>query len=294
LSVRVAFDVPAAMRDGVTLRADVYRPPGHGLWPVLLIRTPYGKGDLAETAWNGLPPVEAARQGFMVVIQDVRGRFASEGEWVPLAHEREDGADSVAWAAALPGANGRVAMWGGSYCGATQLLAALEDPPALAAIAPLMAWSEPLDGLLARGGAVELGLDLVWSLVAGFDWLERTAPPGERAARVAALLEDVDRIDDAGYWQLPVSDTAVMRAHGVPALDGMRAGQRPEVAARGRVAGAHDRVTVPSLHTGGWHDLFLQGTLDNYVALAEQGREARLIVGPWAHEQFSDPSGERC
>src|SRR5579859_5704908 len=82
--VTVAFDVEARMRDGVVLRADVYRPAGEGPWPTLLIRTPYGKRTLSVTAWEGVDPVEAARLGCIVVVQDVRGRFGSDGEWDPM------------------------------------------------------------------------------------------------------------------------------------------------------------------------------------------------------------------
>jgi len=116
--VSVEFDVPVPMRDGIILRANVYRPEGAGPFPVLLARTPYDKADLEETNW--LDPLKAAREGFIVVLQDTRGRTASEGEWDPLAFEREDGYDSVEWAASLAGSNGRVGMFGNSYSGSTQ------------------------------------------------------------------------------------------------------------------------------------------------------------------------------
>src|SRR5581483_3171894 len=171
--VIIEFDVPAAMRDGTVLRADVYRPAAPGVFPTLLMRTPYGKRGANETLWNGIDPVEAARRGFVVVIQDVRGRMASEGEWHPLRPESEDGYDSVEWAATLPGSNGCVGMFGGSYCGNTQWRAARLRPPALKAIAPLMTWADPRDGLTARGGAAELGVDLPWSLLTSLDDIER-------------------------------------------------------------------------------------------------------------------------
>src|SRR6266699_4801147 len=129
--VAIDFDVPARMRDGTVLRANVFRPKGPGPWSTLLARLPYGK----DNNWIAylMDPVQAARQGFMVVVQDCRGRFASEGEWQPFRYEREDGYDSVEWAARLPGSNGRVGMYGGSYIGNTQWMAALEEPPSLAA-----------------------------------------------------------------------------------------------------------------------------------------------------------------
>src|SRR5215471_10871766 len=100
------------MRDGTVLRANVYRPAGGGPWPVLLTRLPYGKDLPLGSAI--LDPVQAARRGYLVVVQDTRGRFASEGDWYPLLPEGQDGYDTVEWAAALPGSSGRVGMYGAS------------------------------------------------------------------------------------------------------------------------------------------------------------------------------------
>lgn len=290
-AVTVEFDVSARMRDGVTLRANVYRPDGPGPWPTLLTRLPYGK-DLPMIV-SRLDPVQVARRGFMLVIQDCRGRFASEGEWDPFRLERQDGYDTVEWAALLPGSNGRVGMYGESYFGNTQWLAAMEQPPSLAAISPEMTWSEPMDGLFARGGAVEFGLAMSWSLQHSFDYLARLGlSEDELQDRVKAVIDEYDRLDEDGYWELPAEDIAVFRRHGIPEFGTFRAGD-PDVAGLPRVAGSHERVEVPSFHVGGWHDVFLQGTLDNYRAMVALGREARLVVGPWTHVAFADPIGDR-
>src|SRR5438045_6057121 len=95
--ITVDFDVPARMRDGTVLRANVYRPAGEGHWPVLLTRLPYGKD--AGATFSALDPAQAARQGYLVVVQDTRGRGRSEGEWYPFRAEAEAGADTIAWAA---------------------------------------------------------------------------------------------------------------------------------------------------------------------------------------------------
>jgi putative CocE/NonD family hydrolase len=121
--------VPVPMRDGATLVADIYRPKGDALWPVLLMRTAYGRDVASSLVYAH--PAWFARQGFIVVIQDVRGRGESEGSYYPFKHEREDGYDSVQWAAALPGSNGCVGLYGFSYQGAVQLFAALDRPPGL-------------------------------------------------------------------------------------------------------------------------------------------------------------------
>jgi putative CocE/NonD family hydrolase len=288
----IDFDVPARMRDGVVLRANVYRPMGDGPWPTLLMRLPYGKDD--PSLVSRFDPIHAVRFGFMVVIQDTRGRFASDGAWEPLEHERVDGYDSVEWAARLPGSNGRVGMCGESYYGYTQWAAAVEQPPSLAAIAPGLTWSDPMDGLFARGGAVELGTALPWALQQGPDHIGRLQIPGEeRARRVESLLDDYDRLSAEGYWHLPIDDDGVLQRHDVPELGSLRALDDSEFATRCRLTDDYDRVTVPTLHVAGWHDVFMQGTLDNYAAMATRGRDARLLVGPWSHVSFTDPVGEQ-
>src|SRR5690349_23273065 len=128
--VVVERNVPAKMRDGVTLRADIYRPKAEGKFPVLLVRTPYDK--TGETSFG----LKGAARGYVVIAQDVRGRFTSEGEWYTFKNESQDGYDTVEWAAALPYSNGKVGMFGGSYVGATQYLAAIAKPPHLAGICP--------------------------------------------------------------------------------------------------------------------------------------------------------------
>lgn len=291
--VTVELDAPARMRDGVTLRANVYRPQGDGPWPTLLARTPYGKDDMEAISW--IDPVRASRRGFIVVVQDTRGRFSSEGDWVPFRHERQDGYDSVEWAARLPGSNGRVGMYGESYLGGTQWMAAIEQPPSLAAIAPSLTWSDPLDGVFARGGALELGLAVPWTLQTGAGHLQRTSGSRQQLVeRLDSLLDDYDRLAEQGYWELPVSDMPLLRRHRVPDPGTFRALREPAIVDWCRVAGRHQRVTVPTLHVGGWHDLFVQGILDNYVAMAALGRPARLVIGPWTHEESADPIGELC
>src|SRR5258708_31321182 len=128
--VTVERNVAAKMRDGVTLRADIYRPKEVGTFPVLLVRTPYDK---TGTINFGL---KAAARGYGVIAQDVRGRFESEEEWHTVEHESQDGYDTVEWAAALPYSNGKGGIFGGSYVGATQFLAALAKPPTRAGIVP--------------------------------------------------------------------------------------------------------------------------------------------------------------
>jgi putative CocE/NonD family hydrolase len=294
--VAVEFDVPAVMRDGIVLRANVYRPASGGPWPVLLSRLPYGK-DASPGFLGGvllLDPMQLARRGFVVVIQDTRGRFKSDGEWLPLTFEREDGYDTVEWAATLPGSNGRVGMFGGSYFGYTQWAAAGQRPPSLSAIAPVMCWSDPLDGLFARGGALEWGTVVPWSLRMGANVIDRlNIDEPERVRRREALIDDRDQIVRA-YWELPVTANPVLQRHGFPDLGAVRMLDDEQVVERVRVTDDYDSIQVPTFHVTGWYDMCLQGTVDNYMAMVRRGHDARLVIGPWSHDPhgYADPIGE--
>ncbi|MFD3501906.1 CocE/NonD family hydrolase [Streptomyces sp. NPDC058676] len=278
--IQIEFDVPAEMRDGTVLRADVYRPGGTGPWPVLLSRLPYGKQSPLLAMM--LDPLAAARRGFMVVIQDTRGRFASEGDWEPFTYEESDGYDTVRWAAALPGANGSVGMCGGSYFGNTQWMAALSKPPELKAIAPLITWSDPDDGLWTRGGAIELGITVPWSLMQGADTLmrrHRTDLEG-LVSSITGLVRDLDGLASGGYAELRAGRFPAFARHDLPELGYERSRREPDLARSCSVTGRHDEVDLPTFQLGGWYDIFAQGTLGNFTAMRSAGRPATLIMGP--------------
>jgi hypothetical protein len=145
--VSVQTNVRVKMRDGVSLVADIYRPKAEGRLPVLLTRTPYNRKDPATG-------MELASHGYVVILQDTRGRFDSEGEFYPFRDEANDGYDTIEWAASLPYADGRVGMFGGSYVGATQMLAASSNPPHLAGIFPYVTAMEYYEGWTYQGGAL--------------------------------------------------------------------------------------------------------------------------------------------
>jgi hypothetical protein len=184
-------------------------------------------------------------------------------------------------------------MYGLSYWGNTQWTAAIERPPSLVAITPAMTWSDPMDGLFARGGAVELGLALAWSLLANIPEVARqSTAPDELEGRLTGICDEFDLLSARGYWELPVHQSDVIARHRVPDLGSIRALDDPHIADRSRVAGAYDQVQVPTFHVAGWYDTFLQGTLDSYRTMAELRADARLVVGPWTHLAFADPVGD--
>jgi uncharacterized protein len=293
-SINVEFDVAASMRDGTRLRANVYRPDGDGPWPVLLSRLPYGKDLGAGAAF--LDPEQAARRGYLVVLQDTRGRFRSEGDWEPFVHEPEDGFDTIAWAAGLPGSDGQVGTFGASYLGFTQWSAATLQPPALRAMVPLITWADPLNGLMFRGGALELGLMASWNLAQGFDVLVRRHAPDLVAlgAAVAALGDELDVLGDEGYASLPLAEFGPVRRHPVPPafFDLIERPLDRSLLAPLWIARAFDQVRVPSFNIGGWYDIFLSDTIASYLAMRQRGVPSQLLIGPWAHGSRQNPVGQ--
>lgn len=291
--MRIIIDknVPAPMRDGIILHANVYRPEEGGPYPVLLTRTPYGK-DMAATFV--LDPVRIAEAGYIVVIQDVRGRFASQGDFGNNDQEFADGFDAVQWAAQLPNSTGSVGMFGASYYAYTQWAAAVMKPPALKALAPLIAYADHWEGPIYRAGAFEWGLMGGWQLaMAANDLARRRASDPQFPLLFAGIFHDSDRLAQEGYWELPISEFAPLAKVGMNFLaeqvqhdtydDYWRA-----LSVRGRLAD----LDIPALHIGGWYDVFVQSTLNSFQEMRQAGREARLILGPWTHTNQSGAVGQ--
>jgi putative CocE/NonD family hydrolase len=299
--IQVDFDVPAKMRDGITLRANIYRPSADGNYPVLLTRLPYGKD--FPLGSSVLDPVRAARQGYIVVVQDTRGRFTSEGDWYPLRDEGPDSYDTIEWAAALPRSNGKVGMYGASYFGFTQWAGAIQNPPHLAALFPYVTWADPHNGVFSRGGALELGIQASWLLETGLDTVlrrERGNPdPRVGFQKLVALAREIDRLADEGYRSLPLRTFEPFRRTdlGQSFFDGIEQPFSPAYAASSTILGHHDQVTVPAYNAGGWYDIFLAGTIRNYQEMRARGatpeaRQARLFIGPWSHSNAGHTVGD--
>ena len=288
-SLKVETNVPVAMRDGTTLYADVYRPDGSGPFPVLLQRTPYDK--TTPGAALSLDPLKAVKQGYAVVIQDTRGRFASEGEFYCFRDDTNDGYDTVEWAASQPWSSGKVGMYGASYVGATQWLTAVSGPPHLTAIVPNVTASNYHEGWTYQGGAFELGFNVSWTLgqlsLANFKNLSAVKNiPEDRRQK---LIEAVDSMENS-FLDSPMKE--------FPHLKGGLADYFYDWVAHPDyddywknlcIEESHSRITAPAINIGGWYDIFLGGTIRNYLGMREKGatEEARkgqkLIIGPWQH-----------
>jgi len=287
------------MRDGTTLMSNVYRPTDGDGYPVLLTRLPYGK----DLFLDGLvlDPVTAAESGYIVVVQDVRGRYRSEGEFVPFVAEYEDGYDTVEWAADLPGSNGSVGMYGLSYFGKTQWHAAVMRPPSLKCMVPGLTWGNHLNGVQMRGGVQELGLMQYWAQTAlTLDLLFRKYASdreiiGEKLPEVIRTIDTL--LAGGGYDVLPLTDLPNPDELAPFVEGGFGRGVDHEGWEYLNIEGKYENVDAPTFHIGGWYDCFIGETLRQYEAMKERSREAgmrppSLMVGPWTHGDFGSTFGE--
>ena len=291
--IRLERNVVCRMSDGVKLVSDHYYPPGQGPWPTLLMRQADGR-DLASTAVYA-HPIWFTRHGYHVVIQDVRGRGGSEGEFYPFRNEGRDGAETIAWLRNHLASNGQIGMYGFSYQGAVQWLAAAEQPEGLKCIAPHMTAADPYHGWFYHQGALRLSSTLAW----GVQMLREDARrKGLRAAgaRLAAAWSDIcAQPAQAAYANHPaIADPnlpSYLRdwiSHRVPDeyWQAFNIGKRME------------HIQVPALHIAGWFDTHLDGSIGGYLALRCRARSefARahqyLIAGPWVHVPWGDRAGE--
>jgi putative CocE/NonD family hydrolase len=272
------------LSDGTALVSDHYAPVVGGKLPTILMRQPYGR-DIASTVVYA-HPAWFARQGYNVVIQDVRGRGDSEGEFYPFLHEQKDGAETIAWLRTLPESNGKVGMYGFSYQGMTQLLAAAARPAGLLCIAPAMAAHDLYRGWFYNNGALRLASSLGW----GLQMLKEDA-------RRRGLREASDRLErawaslPAQFLETPYGAHPAIHAEGMPTYvrDWIEHTGPGEFWSRMDISETLGAVIVPALHVSGWYDTYLKGTIDGFRAMtAAAGSElARsnqyLLAGPWVH-----------
>jgi putative CocE/NonD family hydrolase len=267
--VHVEHNRRIPMRDGVTLSADIYLPDSAERFPALLLRTPYSNNspdDIETSTWF-------AARGYVVVNEDVRGRYDSDGVFYPYEHEADDGYDTDEWIVRQPWSNGQLGTMGGSYLGYTQLAQAVRGNTHLRAMSADFTSTDVYDGWAYVDGAFLLGFALPWgattidgrTIQAGsYDWpsIFRHLPlstaddaAGHQNQPYRDWLSHPQRVDP--YWQSISHESEV------------------------------GRIRAPWLSIGGWYDIFLRGTLRDDVAVRRAGGDAarnkRLIIGPWTH-----------
>jgi len=285
--------VPMTARDGVVLRSVVHRATDREAQPIALVRNPYG-----EPLTRNLPIVALLAAGFAVVIQDCRGTGDSDGVFVPFENEESDSVDAIRWAAQLPFSNGKVVTYGLSYSGMVQMAAAVSDPEGLAGIIPVVTPHDYQTGLAYRGGAAQMGQLTGWYTMKTLQSLMYRAQHGEDVRELMGRFGRHAADIWASVGSGPLAEASllneVLPTWGRWMTEETTGTYWPSVSYGAR----RDGVAVPGLHVGGWFDLFLGGTIDNFVTLragaanerARQGQ--RLIIGPWQHIDQSGTIGD--
>jgi putative CocE/NonD family hydrolase len=278
-TVTIEHDVPVKMRDGILLHADIYRPNAPGKFPIILTRTPYDKRGDVDFGLKGVA------RGYVIIAQDVRGRYSSEGEWYPFLHESDDGFDTVEWAASLPYSDGRIGMYGGSYVGATQMLAAIAHPPHLAGICPVVTASNYHDGWTYQGGAFEQWFNESWTSGLAQDTVNRYVTQQTNAQNGISKLP----LTEYPLFPLPPSSSSAELLHAVAPyfVDWLSHPAYDDYWKRWAIEEHFADIRVPSLTIAAWYDIFLGGSLRNYIGLrqhaaeegARQGQRLMVTIG---------------
>ncbi|AQT82650.1 peptidase [Mycolicibacterium litorale] len=287
-------DVAARMRDGTVLRADVYRPATADPVPVILMRTQYGKSGAQVEPMRYQSPDWFASHCYLVVIQDVRGQGTSGGTFSEFTHDRDDGYDSVEWAAALPGSNGKVGMYGSSYVGATQWLAATTTPPHLVTIVPSNTASDYYDGWMYEGGEFRLAFVLPWAIGLATTAATNRHDGATATALTSAAADPTRWLNFRPYRALPVLQP------GNPAVapwyfDWLSHWTRDAFWRQWSIRDRYPAVRVPVLDVEGWYDAFLAGGIENFTGMVDSAgtptarANQRLVIGPWDHLDWGRP-----
>ena len=290
-------NLPVPMRDSVVLRADVLRPAENGKFPVLVYRTPYGK-DAAQQEYTTFK--HAAERGYAVVIQDVRGRYHSDGDFRPYENEGRDGYDTIEWAASQPWSNGAVGTFGLSYPGAVQWLAAVQSPPHLKAMIPAMTFSTPRNFFYAGGTWDMSWIEWLWDNIA-WDTRAKKNLPGPRTYEEA--LATWKEAGSNMLGTLPLLDLKPLQQVAPYYFDWLRHPPEDPWWNWSELRGKYSRTNAAVLNLSAWYDdnYGPEGATTNYAGLlkAREGdNDARthLLLGPWVHGVDSTGktrSGER-
>ena len=266
--VRVEHNVRIPMRDGVSLSADIYRPDSAGQFPALLLRTPYSNNmpdEMQNSAWF-------AARGYVVVNEDVRGRYDSDGRFEPYRHEADDGFDTDEWVARQPWSNGKLGTMGGSYLGFTQLTQGIRGSSHLLSMAADFTSSDIYDGWVYVDGAFLLGFALPWG-----------------ATTIDGHTIQMGQYDWPSIFNhLPLSTSDAAAGHlNQPYRDWLAHSRRDDPYWNGiSFENEASKIKAPLLVVGGWYDIFLRGALRDDIAIRHAGAaNKRLIIGPWVHSK---------
>jgi len=281
--VKTEIDVKVPMRDGVALSADIYRPDVEGKFPAILIRTPYNNN--TEGAIN--QSKFFAERGYVMVQQDVRGKFDSDGQFYPQKNEANDGYDMDEWIGKQPWFNGKLGTMGGSYVGYTQWAQAVRGSKYLVAMAPQVTTPDLYNNWFYTDGALSYAFSLSWGAVSidgrvaqttsVFDWpnvyrhLPIATSPDAAGHRSTHYRDWVAHPTRDSYWEALNHDKE------------------------------YDKISVPMLNVEGWYDIFLRGALQDDIAMRKQAKTdtaragKRMVIGPWVHgtgRRNNTPAGQ--
>jgi putative CocE/NonD family hydrolase len=283
----VRKNVEIKMRDGVVLRADLLLPSSGGQFPVLIYRTPYGK-DNAPKEWNTFD--KAVARGYVVVIQDVRGRYASDGEFDAYKNEGRDGYDTIEWAAGEPWSNGIVGNFGLSYPGAVQWLAAIENPPHLKAMIPAMTFSTPRNFFYSGGVFDGSWIDWIWFNIAP-DLRRRKNLPGPKTYKEAAAAWKTEHERLQNF--LPLADLPDFKQVAPFYYEWLAHPSSNPWWDWAELRDKYDRVHCAVLNISGWYDEAYgpDGATTNFNGLLsarrnEKDPRTQTIIGAWTHGEL--------
>ncbi|QPC84560.1 CocE/NonD family hydrolase [Phototrophicus methaneseepsis] len=292
-TIVIEKNMMVSMRDGVALATDVYRLEDTSPAPVLLARTPYNKEHIVSASGT-FDIMRAVQAGYVIVVQDVRGRYASEGQFNPHFQEADDGVDAIAWAAKQSWSTGVVGTFGGSYLGCTQWIPAMRQPPALTAMAPSITPSDMYEGMAYQGGA---------KVLHDLRWVVDNIIPAEiqrRAAQGDSIPENTEYLDfNTALSQIPLGDHPLIQEYASFYSDWLAHQTADTYWHPASPCTAYEQINVPALNFSGWYDIFLWSAFENYMGMKARGnteharRNQKLIIGPWSHSNFSGTFPER-
>lgn len=286
LRMRIERDVMVAMRDGIKLAADIYQPDDDARHPVVVQRTPYSKSNAWFVGGLIFNPLDAVEHGYVVLVQDTRGRFKSEGTWEPFVNEAADGYDTIEWAASQPWSNEHVGIYGSSYMGVTTVQAAIAAPPHLKAAIAYVTGSNYQNGWTYSGGAFELGFNVWWTNFLGWDTASRLQVSDAERQEILGRLATTSADPWSAARQLPLSELPGFQG-GVASYwqDWLQHPLHDDYWARTDAAAQAEQIQAPLLQIAAWYDNFLRGQLDLYARLQERDHH-RIVIGPWDHEAY--------